>query len=186
MEHSSITAALKAVQARVEASAQKQTKVNVGVADRAVAPYARWLEYGWVQRVTVNQSRFLTLASGQVIAPGTALVMPPRPTFRATITAERDKWTQAFNGACAHYGPEGLRDALQIVAIMAQQDIKTTIANGGTRNQKFEERHDLTMLLYQREIKRKFKSKPTGGSMTTRQPLVKTGAFMDSIAWEFV
>ena len=41
--------------------------VEVGVADASIAPYATYVEYGWVQRVTGKQSLFLSNAIGKPV-----------------------------------------------------------------------------------------------------------------------
>lgn len=133
--------------------------VTVGVRDlknssgTSTQEYANYLEFGWVQKVTGPQSRYLTSVSGKKIPPGATLMNPPRPFFRGTVDAEGDKWIKYLKNAVTHYSIENIvtahQKALSLVGLIAQQDIQHTLANGGPNGSPFPQRAPLTMAIYE-------------------------------------
>lgn len=156
--------------------------VLVGIDDKSdVAEYAKYVEYGWVQRVTEKQSRYLAgVLGGSAPAPGSSLVNPPRPFLRGTFSAERKKWKDVMQNSLA-------RDlfnfdlALIRVGMVAAEDIRETIVKGGTSKQKFPKRSSLTMAFYQAL---KGDRKGEGGNSDTDKPLVLSGSLLNAITYK--
>ena len=156
--------------------------VLVGIDDKSdVAEYAKYVEYGWVQRVTEKQSRYLAgVLGGSAPAPGSSLVNPPRPFLRGTFSAERKKWKYVMQNSLA-------RDlfnfdlALIRVGMVAAEDIRETIVKGGTSKQKFPKRSSLTMALYQAL---KGDRKGSVGNSDTDKPLVFSGSLLNAITYK--
>jgi hypothetical protein len=171
--------------------------VEVGVADASIAPYATYVEYGWVQRVTGKQSLFLSNAIGKpvprredgkpnfqaaAIKPGMALVNPPRPFLRGTMAAEAPKWRETAKKAL--HKTLDKEKALAILGRQAADDVRMTITSGGTSKEKFPERSSLTMELYRQKAEAKGRKGKGGGNLTTAKPLVLTGKLMNSIGFQ--
>jgi hypothetical protein len=171
--------------------------VEVGVADASIAPYATYVEYGWVQRVTGKQSLFLSNAIGKpvprredgkpnfqaaAIKPGMALVNPPRPFLRGTMAAEAPKWRETAKKAL--HKTLDKEKALAILGRQAADDVRMTITSGGTSKGKFPERASLTMELYRQKAEAKGRKGKGGGNLTTAKPLVLTGKLMNSIGFQ--
>ena len=167
--------------------------VEVGVADASIAPYATYVEYGWVQRVTGKQSLFLSNAIGKpvprredgkpnfqaaAIKPGVALVNPPRPFLRGTMAAEAPKWRETAKKALHK------EKALAILGRQAADDVRMTITSGGTSKEKFPERASLTLELYRQKAESKGRKSKGGGNLMTAKPLVLTGKLLNSIGYE--
>ena len=160
-------------------------KAEVGITDESIAQYAVYQEYGWVQRVTLKQAPwFANQGVSQPPDLGNSLVLPPRPFFRATIDACRDDWSKLFTRTLKVLGPDEFLTALQLTAQKAAEDFRATVHNGGTSKVKFEYRAPLTMELYQQQSATTSKGKArkiSDGNVSTTQPLVKTGAMLNSI-----
>lgn len=170
--------------------AETSQSVEVGILNKYphVGEYARWLEYGWVQRVTKKQHYFLQRAIGKEgAAPmeGASLVLPPRPTFRATMAEEAGNWQSELEKAIKVYGVDHLEDALSHVGSIATQDIKATIERNGTRTQKFRDRSSLTMALINARSESK-KRRDSTGFEKRPQALKRSGDFYDSIGYDIV
>lgn len=157
--------------------------VEVGVTDASVAPYAAYVEYGWVQRVTDKQAGYLNRQLGKhTMKAGMALVNPPRPFLKGTMAAEAPKWRETAKKAL-----QKTRDkekALAILGTQAADDVRMTIKRGGTSKEKFPERAPLTMELYRQQSKGKGRKGNGGGNASTTKPLVLTGKLLNSIGFE--
>ena len=155
--------------------------VEVGVTDASVAPYAAYVEYGWVQRVTPKQAAYLNHQLGKhTISAGMALVNPPRPFLKGTMAAEAPKWRETAKKALHKTGDKA--KALAILGQQAADDVRMTIKRGGTSKEMFPERAPLTMALYKQQSKGK--GRKGGGNATTSKPLVLTGKLLNSIGFE--
>ncbi len=161
---------------------QNARYVKVGITDEDVAEYAVYQEFGWVQSVTDRQSKFFFAANGVFVPPGSALVLPPRPTFRATFAAENQKWRKIVQSGLKKFGVSRIAEVLALAGMAAANDLRATITNGGTSQGKFPERSDLTMALYSNRTAGRKKSGPS--NLTTRKPLIKTGRFLHSIDYQ--
>lgn len=173
---------LDALQKKYEQGAKE---VEIGVTDRAIATYATYTEFGWVQRVTRKQKYwFIQQGVSQPPDEGASLVNPPRPFLRGTLRAEGDKWmntlAQALRTGRAPY------DALRITGTQAAQDVRTTIETGGTRLEKFADRAPMTMELIKpsKEKTRKRKGQTDTALATREQPLMLTGNLRRSISFQ--
>ena len=178
---------LEELEKRIQKIAERyQTKnataVRVGVGDAEVAEYASSVEHGWIKTATPELAEYLSAASGREIKVGTKLTCSPRPFFRATFAAENKKWQALFSKSVVALGVEG---ALSKTGLAMQSDIQNTIASGGTSKTKFEPRHKLTMQIYAREAGKHLKDGSPGNYATT-QPLVLTGALLESIQYELI
>lgn len=160
--------------------------VEIGVTDASIAPYATYVEYGWVQRVTPKQQWwFRNQRIDHPPKAGDALVNPPRPFLRGTLKAEGAKWRETMRKALHKTGSP--RQALSIVGMQAVQDVQETIRNGGTRKEKFPERAPLTMELYAASSAGKSKTgknRSSKANASTTKPLVLSGALLHSIGFE--
>lgn len=162
------------------------TKVEVGITDPAVAEYATYVEFGWVQRVTPKQSLFF--AGRGVSHPpkaGNSLVNPARPFFRGTIAQRAEHWNKLLKKYVKANGIDSLQSGLMLAAQEAQADIVETITRGQVvgGGETFAERSNLTMELYANESADK--SKDGTGTVDTRKPLEKSGDLVRSIGWRF-
>lgn len=157
--------------------------VEIGVTDAAVAPYATYVEYGWVQRVTPKQHKwFIRQGVRNPPKPGSSLVNPPRPFLRGTLTAEGDKWRGII--AAALKKNLNATTALKLAGTQAAQDVRETIRKGGTRTQQFPERSPLTMELINPAKGKTRKGKASKANATTTKPLMLTGRLLNSIHFE--
>ena len=144
-----------------------------------------YLERGWAQVVTPDQSGFLRGQYGLPIMPGMTLVNPPRPFLGGTLKAEGMEWTKIFAATIKARGIEHLEDALSAVGQQAVADVKDTINNNGTREEKFPNRSPVTMEIYRQqdvytESGRKRHRDGTGG-LDREQALFKSGAMLGAI-----
>ena len=159
----------------------KRHHAKVGISDSEIATYASYVEFGWTQTVTLAQSAYLRAhTNGGGPKPGAVLHNPPRPIFRGTFSAEHSKWAKAITKALK---TSDELTALKTAGLIAQSDLKATIANGGTTKQKFSPRSDLTMKLYANKA-HGHKTNSTPGNTKTRKPLVLTGAMLNAIGVE--
>lgn len=160
-------------------------KIEIGVTDPEVARYAAFVEFGWVQRVTPKQNYFFFKKGiSKPPKPGSSLVNPARPFFRETIATHSSMWQKIFVNYLKAYGYDSLPDALTLVGNTAKSDFQETIAYGHVvGGASFEERADLTIEMYSLDAVG-HESDGTG-SLSTRQPLNKSGDLLDSIAWRF-
>lgn len=166
----------------IETTAGKKKSVLIGITDQDIAPYATYLEFGWVQRVTKAQHRFLGRIVGFDNAPrvGGSLVLQPRPFMRSTMEAKAGEWMAKFSGYLKTYGIENLEDALAFIGQEATQDIQTTIENNGPDGgEDFPERKPLTMAIYSALYKNKRTDAESG--VTRRKALVKTGSMRTAV-----
>lgn len=166
----------------LDSSRNKKKSVLIGITDPDIAPYATYLEFGWVQRVTKAQHRFLGRIVGFDNAPrvGGSLVLQPRPFMRSTMEAKAGEWFAKFGAYLKTYGVENLEDALAFIGQEATQDIQTTIENNGPDGgEDFPERKPLTMAIYSALYKNKRTDAESG--VTRRKALVKTGAMRTAV-----
>lgn len=165
----------------LDLSDQKKS-VLIGITDPEIATYATYQEFGWVQRVTKAQHRFLGSIVGFDNAPkvGGSLVLQPRPFMRGTMEAKAGEWFEKFGAYLETYGLENLEDALAFVGQEATQDIQNSIENNGVDGgERFFERKPLTMAIYSALYKNKRTDAESG--VTRRQALVKTGAMRTAV-----
>lgn len=186
---------------RANAAAGRKA-IRVGVTKEDVVDYARYVEFGWVQRVTAKQSLFLSAAIGRpvpnradgrpafsaaAVKVGTSLVNPPRPFLRGTLSAEGKKWAAILKNKLAQTGdPDQALDAVGAVAV---GDIMNTIASGGTSKEKFEKRSPLTMALLKASAEghdARGRNAAGKSNSTTDQPLVLNGNLLNSIGYKHV
>lgn len=163
--------------------ALKNRTVQVGVLDPNIARYATYVEYGWVQRATEKQARYLNAARGKFatrhVKAGTALVNPPRPFLRSTFEAEYPKWQRLLRN---HLKKDwNVTNALVTVGERAANDIKATIRNGGTSKEQFDRRAPLTMELLKADAARKGVKSEKGSASATDKPLQVSGALLHNI-----
>lgn len=159
----------------------KRHYAKVGISDSEIATYASYVEFGWTQTVTKAQSYFLKTQIGRFAPPpGATIYNPPRPIFRGTFASEHSKWTKAITKALKNSDEI---TALKTVGLIAQSDLKATIATGGTSKQKFKPRAELTMRMYANQAKG-HKTNKTPSNIKTRKPLVLTGAMLNAIGVE--
>lgn len=166
--------------------ALKNRTVQVGVLDPNVAQYATYVEYGWVQRATEKQARYLNAARGKLasrrVKAGSALVNPPRPFLRGTFEAEYPKWQKLMRKALSADWDAG--KALSLVGRTATEDIRQTIVKGGTSKQQFDRRAPLTMELLKADANSKGVKSEKGSASATDKPLQVSGALLNSIAFK--
>lgn len=167
-------------------------KVSIGIKDIrtpskiSTQEYSVYFEFGWTQKASVAMAKYLTAASGEEVKPGSTLMSPPRPFFRGTIDEEGDKWVKFLKNAVRHYSVEHVLAAhlmaLDLVGLKVQQDIQHTLANGGTRGQKFPQRSPLTMAIY-KAMTEGHKTDGSGNYSTTK-PGVVLKNLLHSVAYE--
>lgn len=183
---------LDSLKKKIQANAKK-VHVNVGINEAQgatamsgsavnLATIALYQEYGWVQRVTKAQSGFF-YSMGLKVSPGTTLFLPPRPFLRATLDWKSKDWARLGSNAFVKYGYD-TEKALALLGMVAVDDIKATILNGGTPKARFALRSDLTMELYRRQSEGK--SKDGAGNVDSNKPLVLTGRLLNAISFELV
>ena len=168
----------------------KKMSVKVGIIDNPeIAEYASYNEFGWVQRVTAKQSGFFKHEFGIDIEPfKTVLSAPPRPFLRATASAKSDEWSQIFAEALKQLGVKNMRKAALLMARQAQTDVQETIRNNGTKDEKFEDRSELTAKIYAAKdaltAKGKKRKRERDSGSAREKALVKTGALLSAIGYE--
>ncbi len=165
--------------------------VAVGVRDMrsesgvSTQEYGKYLEFGWVQRVTPRQSGYLS-HQGVHVPAGATLYNPPRPFFRYTIADEEKNWKDYFIKSLVHFsvGADAsfYTKSLQMVGAIMVQDIQTTLENGGSRNNRFPPRSPMTMAIY-RAISEGHSQDGTGTSSSS-QAGISSGLLRDSISFE--
>lgn len=177
---------------------QKADKLRVKVGVKAddtyengtpVADVAKYLEYGWEQTVSPEQSRWLMSQGVYNVKAGSTLRMPARPTFQSTYSAKSADWYSigAYYLKGLSINPlNKITEALKAVGTAAVQDIVECITTGGssTGNASFELRHPLTLILYSNQAAGGGKKIKGRNQTTTPKPLYKTGSFARSIAFE--
>lgn len=176
---------------RIKAAAKNNGEkrfVEIGVTNKpTIATYAAYNEFGWAQTVTKRQSGFLRNRYGLAIMPGMHLVCPPRPFLGGTARAEGKKWAKLLGATLKVRGIESLDDALLMVGQIAQQDVKTTIANNGTSKEKFPDRSEVTLAIYSQQDTETDSGRPrerdSTGGLDREQALVKTGTLLASIGY---
>lgn len=151
--------------------------VFVGILDRpAVATYAMYVEFGWTQRVTPKQHYAFNAWWGINRPIGSILYNPPRPFMRGTIAGMRQQW--AVMGGRYLLGCNWeIVQTLAFMGQMAANDVKVTIATATIpgNNQSMTLRSNFTMTVYNY---RGQGHQVTNGNITTRKPLVLTGAML--------
>lgn len=169
-----------------------KTQCTVGIKDMKGADgvstqeYSVYLEYGWVQKVTPKQAGYLRHASGINVPVGATLSNPPRPFFRGTKDAEGEKWLKILKNAVAHYQIDDIftahEKALNLIGLLATQDIQETLVSGGTKKMKFAKRSPLTMAI----LKAKANGHQSDGTGTTAsaQSGNLSGMLVKSIGFE--
>ncbi len=164
----------------------KDLKNNEGSKQISTQEYANYFEFGWVQRVTGKQARYLSGVSGLNIHPGMTLMNPPRPFFRQTLQDEGADWVLMLKNAVSHYSLENIitahHKALAMVAGVAAEQIRDALLNGGTRSTKFPRRTPLTMAIYSAKAKG-HKSDGTG-TTASEQPGRLSGLLAKAIDYE--
>lgn len=184
MQTLKITAVCERVRQRTLKALEEATRVDVGILDDPeLATIGAWQEYGWQQRVTPNQARWFQ--RHRIPHPPTAgavLTLPPRPFIGSTVRAESKNWGYVYGKALKMYGIDHAPNALIAVGIKAAEDIKDTLINGGTREEKFERRSTLTQELYKRQAEGH--NTDGTGNIEGDKPLVKTGALLNSIGYQ--
>ena len=157
-------------------------QVRVGVLNNPrVATYATYLERGWVQTVTEAQAHWLNAHGGAGIQPGARLIMVARPTFATAAEQGRERWTKMARALAKRQSPHIDLEAIgAVIGADMQNAVKEIIATGGG----FAERRPLTLAIYAAELAGDNRGAEPGAGMTRTQPLVKTGEFLGSIAFE--
>lgn len=158
--------------------------VDVGISDSSVAAYAAIQEFGCVQTVTPKQSAYLRyLLGGKGPKPGTVLIIPERPFMRATFRARHDGWTEAIQAGIRAFGTtgEGVRKALMLAGQTASEDIRETIENGGTTEERFPPRAELTHAIY--AARSKGHRKDGSGNIDKDTPLQFSGDLISKIGY---
>ena len=164
------------------ASGSGMVYVRVGVLNNPrVATYATYLERGWVQTVTEAQAGWLNAHGGAGIRPGARLIMVPRPTFATAAQQGKERWRKMAQALARRQSPHiDLEAIATVIGADMQSAVKEIIATGGG----FAERRPLTLAIYAAELAGDNRGAEPGAGMTRAQPLVKTGEFLGSIAFE--
>lgn len=165
-----------------------KSTAEIGFKDAAVATYASYNEFGWVQSVTARQARFLGAKYGVNLKPGNSLILPPRPFMRGTLNAKRDEWLERFRGYAQQTGLNRLDQALALIAEEAANDVKMTILNGGVEGQPpFPKRSPITMAILSAEsaytAKGRRRKMDGTGNVSTDQPLKNTGVMLSKVGY---
>lgn len=151
--------------------------VFVGILDNPdVATYGMYVEFGWTQRVTAKQQHAFRAWWGINRPIGSVLYNPPRPFMRGTLYAKKTEWRDiAANYLVMH--DWNIINSLAFIGQVATNDVKTTIATAQIpgNNVSFPLRSDFTMTAY---AARGTGHRVTNGNITTRKPLVLTGAML--------
>ena len=139
-------------------------KVEVGICNESNAQYAIYQAYGLVQRGTDEQAEWF--ANPDISHPphhGTPLVLPSHPLFEVTNDACSEDWSHLFTEPLKVLGPNELVTALQFTAQKAAEDFRDKARNSSTCKGSAH--------------------RANGDNGSTAQPLVKTGAMLNSIVW---
>lgn len=180
--------AVKKLQKRMPSKARF---VDVGVFDAEVASYAAIHEYGSVQTVTPKQSLYLKAQlglnpqfGGAGPNPGATLVTPARPVFGATFRAKNKDWTDKVQRVLKYFGTDeaAVDKSLRMVGQIAAEDLKETITNGGTKEERFAPRSEMTKAIYANQSKGK--KKDGTGNVNSETPLRLSGQYLNSISFE--
>lgn len=169
----------------------KNAEVRIGVEEGAteasgvpVSKVATWLEYGWEQTATNAQIGWFR-AHGYPMPWRAHLILPPRPTFKATAETHKTKWIKTFNFAMKSLAkaPDiAIKKGLIMVGKQAQGDVQDTIINNGVEGHKFAPRSGATtalLTLFAQGHKVKGKN-----NTTSEKALKNTGTFLHSIVYE--
>ena len=162
----------------------KPAEVLVGITDPAVARYAAYQEYGWVQQVTPKQHAWLGAHAGwdKAPKPGSVLVLVPRPFMHSTFLAKFRRWEQIMKNAPRVMGITDTEKVLALVGAEAVSDIQMTIKAGGNEIETFEQRHPLTMAIY---AQRAAGHRTDGaGGVSVKKPLTLTGRMTGAVHFE--
>lgn len=171
------------VERRILEDLENATVAHVGIIDDPeIATIASYQEYGWVQTVTAKQAAMFRHKIGAGPAAGSTLTLPARPFFRGTIQAESKHWADTYKRAYKVYGPGNAHKALLATAMKAAEDIRQTLINGGTSLEKFPDRAPLTKRLYAAEAAGH--ERDGTGNIDSDQPLIKSGALLNSIGYQ--
>lgn len=174
-------------------SRANKAHVDVGIVATAknaqkVAEYAKYLEYGWVQRVTYKQDKYFfgKVIPDSPIRPkmGASLVMPPRPTFHATARAYCQDWENTLKKGLKLHASGDLTMALVAVGEQAKADVQTTIANNGTGQEPFPDRSPVTMEIL--AAKTAGKVTDSSGGLSRKKALLRSRDFFNSIGYDIV
>lgn len=167
----------------------KKASVKVGIIDNPeIATYGAYNEFGWVQRTTPKQRRFLGKEFDVHLKKGTILMNPPRPFLRATASAKSEDWSEIFSESLKRLGIKNFRQAAKIMARQAQADVQLTIRNNGTDQEPFPDRSGMTAKIYavkdERTAKGKKRKRERDSGSASEKALVKTGALLSAIGYE--
>lgn len=124
--------------------------IMIGVNDPYVAEYATYLEYGWVQAVTTKQRGYFLKNFDYPLKEGSTLYNPPRPFLRGTLTANATDWVECLKTYFGD-GRRGLKNALIFLGENARADIQETLKRGGTKEDTFPLRSEMTLALAEAE-----------------------------------
>ena len=145
----------------------------VGITDPAVARYAAYQEYGWVQQVTPKQHAWLGAHAGLGQSPEARLSPCARAeAFHALyLLAKFRRWEQIVHNAPRVMGITDTEKVLALVGAEAVSDIQMTIKAGGNEIETFEQRHPLTMAIYAQRAQ----GHPTDGGGLRKEAATLTG-----------
>ena len=165
----------------IKANASK--KLLVGIRDPEVATYGRYLEYGWVQRVTPKQNAWLNAQLGTNYKFST-LSNPPRPFMRATFAQKNREWAELFKAQLIQ--TQDVTKAFTTLGEIVKADIRETIKQGGCPAGSFPKRSPLTMAMFEALGENQKVRKIQGGeslpnNTTTTQALILNGKLFASI-----
>lgn len=172
----------KGLQSLADSIAKAKKEVRIGIIGKGkIAEYARYLEYGWVQQVTPKQSMWFKGKHNIGVQTGSALFNPPRPFLRQTFIDCSGKWFKI--GANVFRMSKGdLEKSLQMMGMLAVQDIQETIRNNGTATHKFPLRSPLTMAMLQADDEGK--GDGTVSNSNRQEALMRTGMLLKNISFE--
>lgn len=180
----SLAECLQKIKNRVLSVKNKGKTCLVGITDPAIATYASFNEFGWVQSVTPKQQVYLSAHGAGEYTPkvGNALVNPPRPFMHATFLANAKKWQKAAKNAKKVLGIADPEQMLSLIGQKAVNDIQDTIKNAGNEIMSFAERAPMTMRMYENQSAGK-KKDGTGG-VSGSKPLTLSGRMIASVHFE--
>lgn len=180
-------------------NAKKRSRAKVGFPNNPeISAIATYNEYGWVQKVTAAQATYLSGRLGYdamrlgfekaPIKPNSTLSSPPRPFLRGTLRAQAETWKAEVGKGIKALGLNRLPIVMQAVGGTASTDVRETIKKGGTRLEKFQERSDLTLLLYRAQDSHtqsgnRRRIEVDSGS-ASRKPLQRSGSMLNAVGFE--